>query len=115
MPVEVTDDEFEAMVARALERIPEEFTSALENCAIVVEDEPAPGRSVLGLYEGVPTTEGKDFAWGMPDVISIYQGPLQRMCHSVEELEHQVYVTVVHEVGHYFGLDDDRLTELRWG
>ncbi len=87
----------------------------MENCALVIEHEPPAGRRILGLYEGVPTTKRSGAPWEMPDVISIYQGPLSRMCHSLEELEHQVYVTVVHEIGHYFGLDDDRLRELSWG
>ena len=103
------------MVGRALDRIPEEFTSVIENCVLVIEDEAPSGKRHLGLYEGVPTTQREGAPWGMPDVITIYQGPLTRMCSDLKQLEHEVYVTVVHEIGHYFGLDDDRLRALSWG
>lgn len=113
MPVEVSEDDFEQLVTRALERIPAEFIDRLENCAIVIDSEP--DRPLLGLYEGIPAAQHTDYPWKLPDVITIFQGPLQRMCSTLEELEQQVYITVVHEVGHYFGLDDDQLHELNWG
>lgn len=114
MAVEVTDEEFEELVEKALARVPKEFTDQLENIAIVIEEESPRGR-LLGLYHGVPLTKGRGFAWELPDVITIYQKPLQRISQTLEELEEQVYVTVVHEIGHYFGLDDERLHELDWG
>ncbi|MFT0762922.1 metallopeptidase family protein [Actinomyces sp. F1_1611] len=112
---EIGDEEFEALVQDALDRVPDEFRDQLENVAVVVEDEPPAGQHLLGLYEGVPQTEEGDYPWQLPDVITIYQGPLVRMCADRDELAHEVYVTVVHELGHYFGLDDERLHELDWG
>ncbi len=116
MTLELEDEEFEELVSRALDRIPERFVSVLENCVIAVEDEPPPGQHLLGLYCGVPVTDRTGYYAGVtPDVITIYQKPLERMCHDLEELEYQVYRTVVHEIGHYFGLDDDELHDLGWG
>lgn len=112
--VQVTDDEFEALVDRAWQRIPDQFKDELDNVVIVIEEE-AEGANLLGLYQGVPVTSRSEYFGTMPDRITIFQGPLQRMCRTVDELAEQVYVTLVHEIGHYFGLDDDRLHELNWG
>lgn len=111
----VSDEEFEELVAAALDRIPNKFTSIIENCAIVIEHEPEEHASLLGLYEGLPGTHGSNYAWRMPDVITIYQGPLERHSKNAEQLEEEVYVTLVHEIGHYFGLDDQQLHDLDWG
>lgn len=112
--VQVTDDEFEALVDRAWQRIPDQFKDELDNVVIVIEEE-AEGANLLGLYQGVPVTSRSEYFGTMPDRITIFQGPLQRMCRTIDELAEQVYVTLVHEIGHYFGLDDDRLHELNWG
>lgn len=126
----MTDDEFESAVEEALEHIPERFLDALENVAIVVEDEPNayhlaalddPGyrgdsvRSgeVLGLYDGVPLvnrSEGRD--GDVPDVITVFKGPHERCFDSRERIVEEVGKTVVHEIGHYFGIDDARLHEM---
>lgn len=116
MTLEITDDEFEELVGRALDRIPEQFLEVLDNCLIVIEEEsPAGVPTRLGLYEGVALTSRDYYAGAVPDVITLYQKPLVRTSRTKAELEHEVYVTVVHEIGHYFGLDDDRLHELDWG
>lgn len=115
MTLDLTDEEFEELVGRALERIPQQFLDVLDNCLIVIEDESPPGGpTLLGLYEGVSITNRGYYAGAVPDVITLYQKPLQRVSRSLEELEHEVYVTVVHEIGHYFGLDDDELHALDW-
>jgi predicted Zn-dependent protease with MMP-like domain len=106
---EVTPQEFDALVERALSRIPSRFRRRLENVVIVVEPEP-PQRGLLGLYHGRPLTErsvGEGFR--MPDQITIYQGPHERMARSLEHLEETVADTVWHEIAHYFGMDEKQV------
>lgn len=111
-------DDFEEEVARALDSIPEPFASLLANVAVVVEDEQdAASRAalgpVLGLYEGVPLTAGvAGFEPALPPRITIYKGPHERRCHSPAELRAEVRETVLHEVAHQFGIDDDELDAL---
>ncbi|WP_327305890.1 metallopeptidase family protein [Streptomyces sp. NBC_01298] len=115
--LEMTRDAFEELVAEALDTIPEELTRVMDNVAVFVEDEPAADDpDLLGLYEGTPLTErGEWYAGVLPDRISIYMGPTLRMCASTDEVVHEVAVTVVHEIAHHFGIDDERLHELGWG
>lgn len=105
----MTDSEFDSIVARAVRRIPGRFRSRIENVAIVVEPEPRrPG--LLGLYQGRPLTRRSVHdAFHMPDQITIYQGPHERMARSKEHLEELVAETVWHEIAHYFGLDEDEV------
>lgn len=120
-PRTVSEEEFEALVADALDSIPEELGEEMENVAVVVEDWPTPeqlaehGR-LLGLYEGIDITQRGplDYAGVMPDRITIFKGPLCEMAHDLDDLAEQVRVTVLHEVGHYFGISDGRLDELGW-
>ena len=114
VPVEMGPAEFDALVDRALDGIPDEIASLVRNVAVLVEDEPpADDPDLLGLYDGIAITE----RWGdpvmdLPDRIFIFRNPLLDMCESDEELEKEVRITVVHEVAHHFGIDDDRLHEL---
>ena len=111
----ITDAEFEAMVEDALERVPEQFLEAVENVAFMVEHDPPGGRrNLLGLYHGVPLTGRGYYAGTMPDTITIYQRPIVRVFQSRERVREEVYRTVVHEIGHYFGMDDDELHALGW-
>jgi predicted Zn-dependent protease with MMP-like domain len=122
--VEVSRAEFERMVADALDEIPDALASQLDNVAVVVDDWPSreqlarlgPGRTLLGLYEGVPLTARGPLSYSgvAPDRITIFQGPLSRRARDVDALAAQVRITVLHEVGHYFGMDDVRLRELGW-
>ena len=107
---------FEDLVADALDDIPAGLMDLVDNVVFLVEDESPPGQpELLGLYEGVPLTERGAGAAGMlPDRITIFAGPTLRMCRSEAEVRHQVGVTVVHEIAHYFGIDDARLHELGW-
>ena len=115
-PQRLSDEEFEKLVDKALDKIPPELMEAVENCAFIVEAEPPPGRPrLLGLYHGRPLTSRGDYGGAMPDTITIYQGPLQRLFRDPERLEHEVYRTVVHEIGHYFGFEEHELHELGWG
>ncbi len=117
-PSTLTDDQFEAAVGDALDLIPDELAQLMSNVAILVDDEPPPDQpGLLGLYEGVPLTE-RDGWWdagSLPDRITIFKGPLTRLCQSRDELLDEIAVTVVHEVAHHFGIDDERLHELGWG
>jgi predicted Zn-dependent protease with MMP-like domain len=113
----MTRDAFEGLVSDALDTIPPELTQVMDNVAIFVEDEPDPsGPDLLGLYEGTPLTErGEWYAGVLPDRITIYMGPTLRMCRTSEEIVAEVATTVVHEVAHHFGIEDERLHELGWG
>lgn len=115
--VAVTEAEFESAVSDALDALPDEFARLLRNVVVLVEDEsPAGEPELLGLYDGVPITErDSNWAGALPDRITLFRGPLSRMCTTIEELHREIQVTVVHEVAHYFGIDDDKLHELGWG
>jgi predicted Zn-dependent protease with MMP-like domain len=115
--VDIDREAFEALVVEAIDGIPEDLGRLMENVAIFIEDQRSPG--LLGLYQGVPLTERANYgvAFGhlpMPDRITIFRLPICGLCHSEEEVVHQVRVTVVHEVAHHFGIDDRRLGELGW-
>jgi predicted Zn-dependent protease with MMP-like domain len=116
-------DEFEAAVQDALDSIPGKLAQAMDNVAVFIEDDyvpPAgedPDTVLLGLYEGVPLTE-RDSWWdagSLPDRITIFREPILEICGSREDVIHEVAVTVVHEIAHHFGINDDRLHELGWG
>lgn len=115
--LEMTREDFEELVAEALDRIPQELTRLMDNVAVFVEDEPpAADPELLGLYEGTPLTErGEWYAGVLPDRITIYRGPTLRMCATREEVVHEAEVTVVHEIAHHFGIDDERLHALGYG
>jgi len=95
---------FDEHVRRALDSLPPRLARALENIAVVVEDENPAEPDLFGLFEG-----GGEF---MPDKVTIYRLPLEESFPDVDELEQEIRVTVLHELGHYFGLDEDRLGEL---
>jgi len=114
---------FDRIVERAIRRIPEEIRRHLENLVITVRQELPeemahemgidPEEEVLGLFRGVPLIERSVSAPPLfPDTIFLFQGPLERMCATVEELEEQIEITVVHEVAHFIGMGEERLAEL---
>ena len=105
---------FERLVGEALDSLPPELGEMMENVAVVVEDVHA-DEDLLGLYEGVPLTERGDYGgMAMPDRVTVYRLPICAICDSEDELVDQITVTVVHEVAHHFGIDDDTLEELGW-
>ena len=106
--------EFEDLVAEALEEIPAEIAAYVDNVVFVVEDEaPADDPDLLGIYEGIALTERGDYYTGaLPDRIIIYRLPILRICQTYDDVIEEVHITVVHEVAHHFGIDDDRLHEL---
>jgi predicted Zn-dependent protease with MMP-like domain len=117
VPVDMTRERFEELVGEALDEVPTELMSLMNNVVILVEDESPPGeQELLGLYEGYALTErGWDYAGVLPDRITIYRGPTLRACDSEDDVVDEVAVTVVHEIAHHFGIDDHRLHELGWG
>jgi predicted Zn-dependent protease with MMP-like domain len=115
VPVEMSPDDFDALVDRALDEIPEELARLVHNVVVLVEDEPPAGEpdDLLGLYDGVALTErGGGFEPQLPDRIFLFRGPLLDMCDDEEDLANEVRITVVHEVAHHFGIDDARLHDL---
>ncbi|GAB3482665.1 metallopeptidase family protein [Nocardiopsis coralliicola] len=113
--VELNRLEFEELVADALDSIPQPLAQAMDNVVVTVaENPPEPG--LLGLYEGVPLTErGEGYAGVLPDQIFIYWREICAVCATPEDVVEEVRITVIHEVAHHFGIDDDRLHELGWG
>ena len=109
-------EEFEEAVGDALDQVPERLMDQLDNVVFLVEDEPPEDEpELLGVYDGIPLTE-RDFDWPqLPDRITIFRGPLLRMCHDREELLDEIAITVVHEIAHHFGIDDEMLHRLGWG
>ena len=103
---------FDDHVRAALDELPPHIASALENVAVVVEDENPDDPDLLGLYHGVPLPERGDMAGALPDKISIYRVPLEETFSDPRELQDEIRITVLHELAHYFGLDEDRIAEL---
>lgn len=115
--VDVSEDRFEELVIAALDELPDQLADALDNVMVRI----MPGRrnsQLLGEYVGIPLTEREDYGgWGeapLPDQITIFRGPICAMCTTDDEVVEQVRITVLHELAHHFGIDDDRLHELGW-
>ena len=112
----MTRRRFYELVADALDTIPPELTTAMDNVVVLVEDRNPEEPGLLGLYEGVALTERTSSYGGvLPDRIMIYQEAILDICHDDDEVVHEVAVTVVHEVAHHFGIDEETLHELGWG
>ena len=117
--VDISDEEFEHEVEAAIDSLPDRFKRALDNVGIAVADEPNEREratmqrqcdELLGLYEGVPITRRfTGYSGVMPDIITMYKGPHERVCATRDDLRRQIRKTVLHELGHYFGFDDDYL------
>jgi predicted Zn-dependent protease with MMP-like domain len=113
---------FEQLVIEALDSLPEDVGLAMQNVEVVVEDEPPREllatldrhTTLLGYYQGVPLTNRGYYDGALPDKISIFEGPITRVARTPEGIRDQVRRTVVHEIAHHFGIDDDRLEELGW-
>ena len=117
----VTEPEFQELVQQALDSLPDEYARLISNVAVVVEDEPSPDlladlemeedEDLLGLYQGLSIDKESFFQAGgqLPAKISIYRGPILRICHTKKEVVQEVRDTVVHEIGHHFGFDDDEM------
>ena len=117
----IPEPEFQALVQQALDGLPDEYAKRITNVAVVVEDEPSPevladlemdeDEDLLGLYQGLPIDKESFFQAGgqLPAKISIYRGPILRLCRTKQEVVQEVRDTVVHEIGHHFGFADDEM------
>lgn len=116
MSLELSAAEFEKIVVDELDELPDEMVDRLENLVFVVEDRPEDGSlDLLGIYEGVAITERDRYGFGeLPDRIVLFREPLLAVCDNLEELRDEIHVTLVHEIAHYYGIDDDELHRLGW-
>jgi predicted Zn-dependent protease with MMP-like domain len=116
MPVAMSRVRFDELVSEALDRIPPRLAAAMDNVVVLVEDADEEDPDLLGVYDGVALSERfSDYSGALPDRITIFRLPILDMCGSEEEVVHEVAVTVVHEIAHHFGIDEDTLHELGWG
>ena len=112
--IDVGPEQFEDMVTAALDSLPEDLGRPMRNVAVTVQHDPGPP-GLLGLYEGIPlTSRTTQYAGVLPDRITIYRQAICAICQTEAEVVEQVRRTVIHEVGHHFGIGDERLTELGW-
>ena len=109
-----TSPDFEQVIQEALDSLPPDLRERISNVEIVVDDEPPPGQRLLGLYQGVPLTRrGSNYSGALPDKITIYRRPLERLYgHDPELLSRQIRHVVLHEIAHHFGISDQRLIEI---
>jgi predicted Zn-dependent protease with MMP-like domain len=106
---------FDELVSDALDLIPPQLAAVMDNVVVLVEDRNDEEDDLLGLYEGVALTErDSHYAGSLPDTITIYRDALLDVCDDEDEVVEEVKITVVHEIAHHFGIDDDRLHELGW-
>ena len=112
--IDIEPGRFEEMVATALDSLPAQLGRLMSNVAVTVEHDPGPP-GLLGLYEGIPlTSRTTQYAGVLPDRITIYRQAICAICRTEDEVAGEVRRTVIHEVAHHFGIDDDRLAELGW-
>ncbi|MGX4710842.1 metallopeptidase family protein [Rhodococcus ruber] len=110
------DERFEELVGEALDLIPPELGRAIDNVVVLVEPRNEEEPDLLGLYHGIALTErDSHYAGALPDTVTIYRDAILDICDSDDDVVHEVAVTVIHEIAHYFGIEDARLHELGWG
>jgi predicted Zn-dependent protease with MMP-like domain len=112
--VHAEDPDVQGVIQAALDSLPRDLRKQISNLEILVEDEPPPGQRLLGLYQGIPLTRRtSSYSGALPDKITIYRGPLERLYgHDAQLLTRQIKRVVLHEVAHHFGISDERLVEL---
>ena len=115
MSVRMSPQRFDELVSDALDAIPPKLTAAIDNVVVLVEARHPEEHDLLGLYEGIALTErDSSYAGSLPDAITIYRDALLDICDTEEDVVEEVAVTVIHEIAHHFGIDDERLHELGW-
>ena len=114
---EMDAEQFERLVIDELDLLPDDMVDGLDNVIFVTQDRPEDGSlDLLGLYDGVALTERGNYGFGeLPDRIILFREPLLNFSRDLEELRNQIHVTLVHEIAHFYGIDDDALHELGWG
>mgnify|MGYP003622585072 CR=1 FL=1 len=114
--MEMSPEEFEELVSDGLDALPEEMLAGLDNVVFMIEDRPADGADLLGVYEGFSVVDRSTYGFGeMPDRITLFRENLLEYCATHEELVDEIHITLVHEIAHYYGIEEDRLHELGWG
>jgi len=115
--LDISADEFEQLVIDELDALPDDMIDGLDNVVFVTEDRPEDGSlDLLGLYDGVALTERGQYGFGeLPDRIILYREPLLAICETLDELKDEIHVTLVHEIAHFYGINDEQLHELGWG
>jgi len=115
--LELDADTFEQLVIDELDALPDDMIDGLDNVVFVTEDRPEDGSlDLLGLYDGVALTERGQYGFGeLPDRIILYREPLLTICETLDELKDEIHVTLVHEIAHFYGINDEQLHELGWG
>ena len=113
---DLNSEEFERLVIDELDLLPDDMVDGLDNVVFVTEDRPEDGSlDLLGLYDGVALTERGNYGFGeLPDRIILYREPLLAVSETLDELKDQIHVTLVHEIAHFYGIDDEQLHELGW-
>lgn len=113
----MSPERFEELVGDALDLIPPELTRAIDNVVVLIEPRNPEDPHLLGLYQGIALTERIDSQYGgaLPDTVTIYREPILGICDTAEQVVNEVAITVIHEMAHYFGIDEARLHELGWG
>ena len=114
--MKMSGPEFEKLVVSELDELPDEMVDGLENLVFVVEDRPEDGSlDLLGEYQGVALTDRDQYGFGeLPDRIVLFREPLLAICDDLDQLKDEVHVTLVHEIAHFYGIDDDELHRLGW-
>lgn len=114
--MDISAEAFEDLVEKALAGLPEQLTDGLDNVIFVIEDEPEDGSETLGWYEGTALTERDQYGFGqLPDRVVLFSGPLTRLCENEQHLFDEIWITLVHELGHYHGIEEESLHNLGWG
>lgn len=115
-PLDLDAEAFEALVIDELDRLPDEMIDGLDNVIFVTQDRPDDGSlDLLGIYDGVALTERGQYGFGeLPDRIILFREPLLAVCADLDELRDEIHVTLVHEIAHFYGIDDDELHRLGW-
>jgi predicted Zn-dependent protease with MMP-like domain len=116
MPVQMGPERFENLVSEALDLIPPDLAAAMDNVVVLVADRHPQDPELLGLYEGIALTErDSSYAGALPDTVTIFRESLLEICETEQDVVEEVAITVIHEMAHHFGIDDERLHELGWG
>ncbi len=112
--MEMEAEKFEELVVDAIDAMPDDLAKLMDNVVVVVDHDTGPGE-LMGLYEGIPLTERDDYGgFAAPDCITIFRRSICQGCDTPDQVREEVRTTVVHEIAHHFGIDDDRLTEMGW-
>ncbi|WP_025346467.1 metallopeptidase family protein [Nocardia nova] len=117
MPVSMSPSRFEELVGDALDTIPSALTAAIDNVVILIEPRDPDDPHLLGVYRGIALTDRVDSQYGgaLPDTVTIFRDTILELCEDERQVVEEVAITVIHEIAHYFGIDEERLHELGWG